>query len=689
MSFLERLQHGFNAFMNKDPTYEYRDYGPGYTYRPDRPRMTRGNERSIVTAIYNRIALDVATINIKHCKLDENGRYLSDIDSTLNNCLNLEANLDQTGRAFIQDAVMSMLDEGVVALVPIDTSIDPMNTTSFDILSIRTAKIVEWYPAHVKLLVYNDQTGNKEEIIMPKNKVGIVENPLYAVINEPNSTMQRLIRKLSLLDIVDEQSSAGKLDLIIQLPYTIKTEARRNQAEIRRKDIEMQLSGSKYGIAYTDGTERITQLNRPLENNLLKQIEYLTNMLYSQIGFHQTILDGTADEKTMLNYNNRIIEPIISTLVDEMKRKFLTKTARTQRQSIMFFSDPFKLVPINDISEIADKFTRNEILTSNEIRQIIGRAPSSDPKADTLRNSNLNHPDESMLGGTNGTVTKDQVTDPIVESTAEDDLTYEEYKEQIGELDALDDEIDSLVDELPDSSSLKHYASPYYDPVKDHEYYMRTRELKERKSTTKLNDEGKNAAKYIKEQLDAEKKEKINAHKSSTDTQINAKKEATDAQIKSKQESMQSELKSRKEQISAQVESHKNQTSNKIESLREKLKNMSMEDWNKHADSIVNEIANLKESNSSIREQLNSEYSEYSEKLKNEVSAEKSGLREDYNTTKSKLNTDHAAEKTRLNDEYEEKYMDELDKLKSDSKFKKVAKRKTKSSGSTTSTSKS
>ena len=408
MGFIDRLQHGWNAFMNKDPTIDYRDYGMSYSYRPDRPRLSRGNEKSIVTAIYNRIALDVAAITIKHCKLDDNGRYLEDINSNLNNCLNLEANIDQTGRAFIQDAVMSMLDEGVVALVPIDTNIDPINTNSYDILSMRTAKIIQWYPAHVKVRVYNDRNGNKEEIVLPKNKVAIIENPLYAVINEPNSTMQRLIRKLNLLDIVDEQTSAGKLDLIIQLPYVIKSEARRQQADNRRKDIEMQLSGSKYGIAYTDGTERITQLNRPVENNLLKQIEYLTSMLYSQIGFHQTILDGTADEKTMLNYNNRLIEPIISAFVDEMKRTFLTKTARTQSQTIMFFRDPFKLVPVNDIAEIADKFTRNEIMTSNEIRQIVGMRPSDDPKADELRNSNLNHPDEKDNEVPNANMEKSQ-----------------------------------------------------------------------------------------------------------------------------------------------------------------------------------------------------------------------------------------------------------------------------------------
>lgn len=411
MGFLDRLQHGWNAFiMNKDPTYNYQDYGMSYSYRPDRPRLTRGNERSIVTAIYNRIALDVAAITIKHCRIDENGRFVENIDSSLNKCLNLEANIDQTGRAFIQDVVMSMLDEGVVALVPIDTSIDPLISGSFDILSMRTGKIVQWYPSHVKVNVYNDKTGVKEDIILPKNKVGIIENPLFAVINEPNSTMQRLIRKLSLLDIVDEQSSAGKLDLIIQLPYVIKSNARRQQAEERRKDIEMQLSGSKYGIAYTDGTERITQLNRPVENNLLKQIEYLTNMLYSQLSFHQSILDGTADEKTMLNYNNRTIEPIVSAIVDEMKRKFLSKTARTQSQTITYFRDPFKLVPVNDIAEIADKFTRNEIMTSNEIRQIVGLKPHDDPKADRLVNSNISQPnDEKQLADNEVNLNKEEI----------------------------------------------------------------------------------------------------------------------------------------------------------------------------------------------------------------------------------------------------------------------------------------
>ena len=392
-SFGSRLKHAWNAFFNRDPTNTFSN-GMSYYYRPDRPRFTRGNERSIVTSVYNRIALDVSAISIQHVRLDDNNRFKEVINSGLNNCLNLDANIDQTGRAFIQDVVMSMLDEGCVAIVPVETDISPDKTESYKICSMRTGKILEWFSDKVKVQVYNEKTCKKEDIIVPKRTVAIVENPLYAVINEPNSTMQRLIRKLSLLDVTDEQTASGKLDLIIQLPYVIKTPARRQQAEERRKDIEMQLAGSKYGIAYTDGTERITQLNRSVENNLMKQIEYLTSMLYSQLGITQSILDGTADEQTMLNYHSRTIEPIISAIVDEMKRKFLTKTARSQNQSILFFRDPFKLVPVNNIAEIADKFTRNEIMTSNEIRQIIGMKPSDDPKADQLVNSNITQPEE-------------------------------------------------------------------------------------------------------------------------------------------------------------------------------------------------------------------------------------------------------------------------------------------------------
>ena len=393
-SIATRLKHAYNAFMKRAPTWT--PSGSSYSVQPDRPRLSRGNERSIITTIYNRIAIDVAAIDIKHCRLDENRRYIEDVQSGLNECLSVEANIDQTGSAFIQDIVLSMLDEGVVAIVPVDTSLNPNITSSYDILSMRVGKITEWFPKDVRVELYNDSTGLKQEIILPKRQVGIVENPFYAICNERNSTLQRLKRKLSLLDITDEQTASGKLDLIIQLPYVVKTEARREQADRRRKDLEEQLNGSKYGIAYADGTEKITQLNRSLENNLLKQIEYLTEEVYSQFGITKEVLNGTADEKTMLNYNNRTIEPIVSAITEELRRKFLTKTARTQGQSITYFRDPFKLVPVNDIAEIADKFTRNEIMTSNEIRQVIGMKPSNDPKADQLVNSNISQPDENQ-----------------------------------------------------------------------------------------------------------------------------------------------------------------------------------------------------------------------------------------------------------------------------------------------------
>ena len=415
ITFGSRVKRAWNAFVNKDPTNirgNHYNYGTGSYYRPDRPRLTRGNERSIITSVFNRIALDVASISIRHCKLDDNNRFKEEIDSSLNKCLTLEANVDQTSRAFFQDVVMSMFDEGCVAVVPVDTTTDPNVTGSYDIDTMRTGKVVEWYPNHVKVNVYNERIGRREDIFISKSAVCVVENPLYAVMNEPNSTLQRLIRKLILLDSVDEQSSSGKLDLIIQLPYVVKSEARKQQANDRRQEIERQLTGSKYGIAYTDGTEKITQLNRPVENNLMKQVEYLTSMLYSQLGITQSILDGTADEKTMLNYHTRTIEPIVAAIADEMKRKFLTKTARTQKQTILYFRDPFKLVPVNDLAEIADKFTRNEIMTKNEFRQVIGMKPSNDPKADMLLNSNISQPA--------GTIpTKDAPTEPKPETVPE------------------------------------------------------------------------------------------------------------------------------------------------------------------------------------------------------------------------------------------------------------------------------
>jgi hypothetical protein len=418
MALKDRFQKAWNAFFNRDRTedYAYQDLGIQTYIRPDRPRFSGGNERTIITAIFNRIALDAATANINHVRTDDEDKFLEIIHSGLNDCFNLESNIDQTGRAFVQDIVMSMMDEGVVALVPVDTIGNPLLTTSYDIETMRTGKIIGWFPRHVKINIYNDRSGKREDIILPKSMVGIVENPLYAVINEPNSTMQRLIRKLSLLDYIDDQNGSNKLNMIIQLPYTVKTDIRQKQAENRRKALEEQLVGSKYGIAYIDATEKITQVNRPLENNLMGQIEYLTSMLYSQLGMNEDILKGTADEKVMANYYARTIEPILSAITDEVKRKFLTKTARTQHQSIMFFRDPFRLVPVTDIASIADSFTRNEILTSNEFRQIIGRKPSADPNADQLRNKNL-YPEEQG-------VAYDEAGQPIeepVDDTAEED----------------------------------------------------------------------------------------------------------------------------------------------------------------------------------------------------------------------------------------------------------------------------
>jgi hypothetical protein len=435
-SISTRLKHAWNAFSNRDPTETYVNQNLGYlsSFRPDRTRGHITNARSVINSIYNRIALDVAAVAIRHVRLDQNGKFLEVMPSGLNYCLTSEANIDQTSRALIQDIALSMFDEGVVAVVPVDTTIDPKVSGSYDIQTLRTASVVNWYPKHVRVKLYNENTGNQEEITLPKNMTAIIENPLYAVMNEPNGTLKRLIRKLALLDAIDEQSGSGKLDLIIQLPYVIKTEARREQAEIRRKAIEEQLSGSKYGIAYTDGTERVTQLNRPAENNLMGQVQYLTSMLYSQLGLTEAVFNGTADEPTMLNYYTRTIEPCLSAITDEMKRKYLTKTARTQNQSILFFRDPFKLVPVNDLAEIADKFTRNEILSSNEVRAIIGYKPADDERADALINKNI-----SGDPSAGNVPTGSPAEDPNM------DMAEEQNEIMNGLLDGLEADIDKLL----------------------------------------------------------------------------------------------------------------------------------------------------------------------------------------------------------------------------------------------------
>lgn len=458
MGFRDRLQHAWNIFTGRDSPYDYKDLGMSYYNRPDRIRLTRGNERSIITSVYNRISLDAAANTLEHVRLDDNKRYLETLDGSLNNCLELEANIDQTGRAFLQDIVMSMLDEGCVAVVPTDTDSNINNLMSFDIYKMRTGKIVQWFPEHIRVRLYNEKDGQFGEVTLPKKSCAIIENPFYAVMNEPNSTMQRLARKLSLLDLVDEQAGSGKLDLIIQLPYSVKSDLRKQQAEARRKDIEKQLTGSKYGIAYVDSTEHITQLNRSLENNLLHQIEYLQNLFYSQLGITTGILDGSADEKTMNNYYSRIIEPILSAITDEMKRKFLTKTARTQKQSIMYFRDPFKLIPTNELAELADTFTRNEIMTSNEFRQIVGMRPSQDPGADELRNKNVSMSNEQehvdVNGNPIGTENQNGMEMPVDDEEEMTALSDEEriakYKEQLAQLDDLDSQLDELEGSLGD-----------------------------------------------------------------------------------------------------------------------------------------------------------------------------------------------------------------------------------------------
>lgn len=694
-SFGSRLKNAWNVFMNRDPTYGMKNLGESYYYRPDRPRFTRGNEKTIVTSVYNRIAIDVSAVNLMHVRLDENSRFLSPIESGLNNCLTTEANIDQTGRAFVQDIVMSMLDEGCVAVVPVDTDVLGGNTADH-ILTMRTAQILEWYPEHIRIRLYDDRSGRKNEVLISKYRAAIIENPLYAVINEPNSTMQRLVHKLCLLDAIDEQSGAGKLDLIIQLPYVVKTEARKKQAEERRRDIVDQLAGSKYGIAYADGTERITQLNRPLENNLMAQIEYLTNMLYSQLGISQEILNGTADEKTMLNYYDRTIEPILSAISEEMKRKFLTKTARSQMQSICYFRDPFKLVPVSEISEMADKFTRNEIMTSNEIRQIVGMKPSDDPNADMLRNKNLNMSSD----------------DPRLQNEAEGvDDSLEEDDDPETELDDLDAQLDELEAEIKHDaldedwdfidSFLQHYASPYYDPVKAHEYYEEHKELKGRRSTAGLNDDGKDIAKYVKKTLAEERKNKVSEHKLKTDSQIASGKDRMNRHIENTREAKDFDISSDKEKTDKKVaelnerkrriiDSHSSGMRSKIADLKRELKGLSKKQRAERKDEIANKIASLRADNQKIRADIQDEFSSARAKTRSEHNEKAAESREKYNTesgklrsehkeTSSELRSEHNAEKARLKEEYDKKYSEELSKILSEEGLQKTKKGSAKS----------
>lgn len=705
-TFGARLKHAWNAFK-RDPTdidrSTYQDRGQSFLYRPDRLHLTRGPDKTIIASIYNRISMDVSSVKIEHVRLDDENRYIATIKSPLNNCLTLEANIDQTGRTFIQDAVLTMLDSGCVALVPTETDIDPTKSDSptFDIYSMRTGTITQWFPRHVQVDIYNEVTGQHSQYILPKAMLAIVENPFYPVMNEPNSTMQRLIRKLTILDAIDEQTGSGKLDMIIQLPYIIKTEERRKQAENRRKELERQLAESKYGVAYADGTEKIVQLNKPLENNLLSTIEYLTSMLYSQLGITTGILDGTADEQTMLNYNNRIIEPILSALTDEMKRKFLTKTARSQHQSIKFFREAFKLTPTSNLAELADKFTRNEIMTANEFRQVLGMKPAEDPAADELRNKNMPLEDQPQGAemAENGEIPAEEGGEEIDVATGADNI------------DAGLDELEELLNH----SALKHYlptpatyASKYYDPEKAHEYYMKNRELQERKSTKQLNEKGHEVADYVKSQIDTEKQKALAEHDTRTAAQLQSLKDQktsyteansanTQAKIKAAQNAKNTQVdtinsqasaatKTAQSQRDAAIKQRQTQMQSQIDTWRARLNAMTPAQKEKNRNKIQLIIDGLREDNANDRAQIEGEYSQTSEKIKEASSRGKAQANEkyqssaestretgkaiqnvinsNYNTSVSELRAKAKGTKTSIVEQYAEKWLSELDKIK-------------------------
>lgn len=688
MNFLDRLSHAWNAFQNKDPTPIYGSGMSGY-YRPDRHRLTMGNDNTIIAAIYNRIAIDVSAIDIEHVKVDENENFVEKIkDSSLNYIFSTEANIDQTSRDFIRDTVLSLFDEGCVALVPTDTNVKPKITGAFEIESIRTGKIVNWYPDAVDVEVYNERTGNKEQVRALKRTVAIIENPLYAVMNEPNSTLRRLVRKLALLDQVDEQSSSGKLDLIIQLPYQIKSEARKKHAEERRSEIESQLTNSKYGIAYTDGTEKIVQLGHPVENNLLTQIEYLTKLLYSQLGLTEAVFNGTAKEDEMLNYYNRTIEPIVSAITEECQRKFLTKTARSQRQRITFFRDPFKLVPVNQLADLSNSLSRNEVVTSNELRAVLGFKPSSDPRANELVNSNVN----PMGEGGNG---QDPYAMPMV-----DDATF---AQQQGE---MTDNIDSFLDQLDTmaQSELAHtgenkpaggYSSKYYDPEKAHEYYEKTKRLKGRRSNQGLNEEGIAAAEYMRNQIDTQHQRELDAKTQETQNYLNRQDEDLETTVRNIQANLEQALEDVRNSAQENLERNRNKlktvidnasqrTMQQAEALYEKIRSTNNPAAKR---GLQNQIEQLRETNAKVKDSLSEEFAEdYAKTQVNATNAQKQ-LQEKAskdvqtakeNTTNAKQTATEAYKK--FAEDLEEKYgqiiEDEMEKIRNNPAFLEPAKSK-------------
>lgn len=639
--FSDRLVHAWNALRGADRnTGSYQNYGMSSGYNPSMPMLGFGVDRTILASILTRIAIDVSSLEFRHVRLGQNERYEETIKSGLNECLTVSANIDQSGRAFIMDVVLSLFDEGCIAIVPVDTDVDPKQSSSYEIRSLRTGRIIEWFPRHVRVEVYDDRDGKKKEVTLPKAMVAIVENPLYQVMNGPNSTLQRLIRKLNLMDVIDNQIGSGKIDIVVQLPYVIKTEARRQEAEKRRKMIEDQLVNSKYGIAYADSAEKITQLNRPAENNMLSQVEYLTSMLYSQLGMTKEVFEGTADETTMLNYENKTVKPVAYAISEALRRTFLTKTARTQGQTVMFFNDPFKLASLQQITEMADTFIRNEIFSSNEVRAILGYKPDPNPESDMPRNPNM--PQEES-----------QLEQPI-----EDEMTEADYRQAFQDL----DEIDAELDDLESSLELKHYASPYYDPVKAHEYYMRNRELIGRRSTSGLNEEGKKAARYVKEQLTSERKEK----------QQDVKDEAT-ADISSVKSQAQRNIESARERKKQQLENHKAAMDAQITALRATIEGLKGDEKKEQSAKVKEDIAGLREENKKQRDQLNAEYAEYTARVRANRSEDISDIRSESSRERASLKT-----------EYDEKYIEELDRIKADPKMQKQKKSSKKSSTKST-----
>jgi hypothetical protein len=693
MNFLDRLSHAWNAFQNKDPTpNSISVMEHGYFTRPDRRRLSIGADQTIIASIYNRIAIDVSAIDIEHIRVDENENFVEKIeDSSLNYIFSTEANIDQTSREFIRDAVLSMFDEGCVALVPTDTNTVPKITGAFEIDAIRTGKITQWYPESVEIEVYNQKTGEKEKVKMPKRTVAIIENPLYSVMNAPNSTLQRLIRKLALLDQVDEQSSSGKLDLIIQLPYIIKSEARKQQAEQRRKEIEDQLTNTKYGIAYTDGTEKIVQLGHPIENNLLGQIEYLTKQLYSQLGLTEAVFNGTADDKEMLNYYNRTIEPLVSAITEECQRKFLTKTARKQRQRITFFRDPFKLVPITELADLANSLSRNEIVTANEFRGAIGFRPSDDPRADQLVNSNIN-----TIDGSQGYYNEQYPMD------------YDQFaNSQYGQMENIDSQLDDLRNMY--HSALSHtganeppggYASKYYDPEKAHEYYEKTKKLKGRRSNSGLNEAGIEAAEYMRKQVDEEHARELGMHRDDAVRKAEQADADLESTVKSISDNLSMALEAARNATTANIDSAKarlqtvisnstDRLQNQVNQLREKMASAPSEAARRGFQNQIDQLAEANARNrDALSEQFADEYASAQSNYKSTTEQLTTKAKEDVTSAKEKT----AAQKTSISENYqkiaqelEDKYgqimVDEMDKIRANPAYQEEKKSKSKSSG--------